>query len=408
MWFIAQLVSASGTMTQTVAMAWIVLQITHSAADLGWLTTLTLGPVLVFGGVFGATSDDVDRRTLLILTQSAFIVVSLILSILAMLRFLRIDALYALAGATGVVTAFDGPARQVYVRDVVGEVRVASAVSLYEVILNLSRIAGPMIGGTFLAVWGPAWCFLFNASTYVLPLSVLLITRAKDGRRRKTTADRRRRKTTAPARSRTGVLGGIRIAAQDPAIRYCLLMAAVSGTVFNTSLFFPVLADRAFDAGAEGYAALLACFGLGALPGAIAASSGGRVPNMRQVSSLGWMTGALVVVTALVPRLIECCCVVALTGFVSIWFITAANTLVQLRSPVGARGRVMGLWTMALPGTNPISAVLFGLMADWLGAREAYSVAGALLVLSGLLGFLRGQASGASLGSTAVTRRPAE
>jgi MFS family permease len=159
------------------------------------------------------------------------------------------------------------------------------------------------------------------------------------------------------------------------------------------SLFFPVLAERAFGAGAQGYAALLACFGVGALPGALAASSSGRPPAMRRVATLGWLTGVFMIGAAAAPDLALCCCVITAAGFVSIWFVAAANTLVQLNSPPQLRGRVMGMWTMALPGMNPVTAVSFGLATDRLGVRAAFSLAGALLVICGFAALLHTRVS---------------
>jgi MFS family permease len=373
-WFGSQLISASGTMTQTVATAWLVLQLTHSAADLGVLTILTLGPVLLCSVWSGGIADRVERRRLLAMTQIAFISVAVTLFILACLRVLGVALLFSLAAATGMVNAVDAPARQVYARDLVGEARISSAVTLYEVILNCSRIVGPAVGGLLLAVWGPSWCFLFNALTFIPPLAAL-----------GTAAARAQGRGGVPSPVKAGPWQGMRLALRDRRIRHCLLLAALSGVLFNTSVLFPVLAERGFGAGGGGYASLLAFFGIGALPGALVASCGTGNPTGRRVATLGWVTGLLMIAAASAPTLAICCGIVSIAGFASIWFIAVANTLVQIRSPAGSRGRVMGLWTMALPGMNPVTGVMFGLVADRFGARDAFGSGGVLLVACALL-----------------------
>jgi predicted MFS family arabinose efflux permease len=254
----------------------------------------------------------------------------------------------------------------------VGPERVAGAVSLYEVILNLSRVLGPAIGGVLLALSGPAACVLVNALTFVAPLAVLLHYRRTDARRP------RGSDPAHPARAgRPSALAGLKYAWSHPLLRACMLTGASCGVLFSPALFFPLLATRVFQMGASGYGLLLALFGIGALPGALLASR--RQPSGRQVRVLGLVTGACVGISATAPALPVLFIGILGTGASSIWMVAAANTLVQLRAEPELRGRVMGAWTMALPGTIPITALIAGAAADLFGPRVAYAGVGAVI-----------------------------
>ncbi len=366
-WFLGQVTSASGLMTQMVAVGWLVLRWHGSGVQLGLLSSAGLGPMLVLGLWAGSLIDHHDRRMLLIWTQGLLAAQSLLLYALIVSGTASYWPLVALPLASGVVNALDGPARQIYVLDLVGPERVAGAVSLYEVILNLSRVLGPALGGLLLATSGPAACVLINAVSYAAPLAVLLRYRSIAG-----AGAGRGAGTTRPS-----ALDGLRYAWSRPLLRACLLLGASSTVLFSPTLFFPLLATRAFHLGGSGYGVLLALFGLGALPGALLAAR--REPAGVHVRILALLTGAAVIVTALAPDVPVLYGGILATGLTSIWMIAATNTLVQLRTTPDLRGRVMGAWSMAIPGTLPITALIAGAVADPLGPRAAYAGAGTVI-----------------------------
>jgi MFS family permease len=370
-WFLGQVLSASGLMTQMVAVGWLVLHWHGSGLQLGLLSSAGLGPMLLLGLWAGSLVDHHDRRLLLIWTQSLLAAQSLLLYALIVSGSASYWPLVAITLASGVVVALDGPARQVYVLDLVGPERVAGAVSLYEVILNLSRVLGPAVGGTLLAVSGPAACVLVNAITFAAPLAVLL--------RYRPSGDRESREGAG----RPSALAGVRYAWAQPLLRACLLLAAASTVLFSPTLFFPLLATRTFHLGGSGYGLLLALFGVGALPGALLASR--RPPTGTRVRSLALLTGAAVVISATAPELPVLYAGIIATGTCSIWMIASANTLVQLRTAPELRGRVMGAWSVALPGTMPITALIAGAVSDALGTRIAYAGAGTIIAAVALL-----------------------
>jgi hypothetical protein len=316
-WFLSQALSASGTMTQGVGQAWLVLKLTGSGVDLGLMTACFFVPLLVGGPWAGA--------------------------------------------------AFE----------LVGSERVASAVSLNEVVLNTSRVLGPAAGGALLATLGVAACFELNAISYLPPLVVLIFLPGT------THAVR----TAAPTANQAGELpgrlrGGLAYAWQNRTIRACLLLAAASGMLFNLNVPLPLLASRTFHLGGGGYGLLMTVFGLGALPGAVLAASGRGKPRGRSVAALALVTALCVLATGSAPDAILAVAGMAATGCFSIWFIACANTLVQLETDSAMRGRVMGVWSMALPGCEPITAPFVGWVAGSIGAREGFGLAGVALVLA--------------------------
>lgn len=376
-WFAGQIMSASGGMTQLVAVGWLVLRWHGNGLELGLLSTAGLGPTLLFGLWAGALIDHHERRTILIWTQSLLTASSLLLYALIVSGAASYWPLVAITLLTGTVSALDAPARQIYVIDLVGTERVAGAVSLYEVIVNLSRVLGPAVGGALLATSGPAGCVLVNALTFLAPLAVLIHhhpERSRGGLRGSPGAAPGPRQAGA---GRPSVLEGVRYACSQPLLRACLLLAASSALLFTPTLFYPLLATRVFHLGGSGYGLLLAVFGAGALPGALLASR--HQPTGVQVRALALAASVCVLVAAAAPVLAVLLAGVALTGLFSIWMIAAANTLVQLRSAPELRGRVMGAWTVALPGTLPVTALIAGALADTLGPRIAYAAAGASL-----------------------------
>ena len=380
-WFFSQVMSASGGTTQAVAQSWLVLHLTHSAFLLALTSTATFTPLLLGSAWAGSLVDRFDRRWVLLATQSAYIVLGVTLGAVLVAGAVQVWMLFAFAFANGCISAIDSPTRQVFVLELVGTEYVANAISLNEVVINTSRVLGPALGGVLLATVGFAPCFFVHAASYVPPLTVVVVLLWRRGWSRRPVAEE--------GRGRGRVRRGLAFAWRNPAIRYSLLMAVAAGMLFNLGVTLPLMTTRAFHMGAGGYGALMAAFGGGALFGALLAGGGPAWPSGRRVRGLAVLTGAAVCLTAASPWVGLLFAGVALTGFLSIWFIALANTLVQLRTEPGLRGRVMGIWTMVLPGTSPITSLLIGGVATWAGgaagARDAFGLSGAaLLVTAGL------------------------
>ncbi|WP_069467567.1 MFS transporter, partial [Actinacidiphila rubida] len=288
-WFLSQILSSSGSMTQGVALSWLVLRLTGSGVALGLMTSCTFLPLFLVGPFAGRLVDRVGPRRVLVWTQILLAALSLLVALLAATGTARIWMLYATAAVTGLVSSPDATARQVYVVELVGTERVTSAVALNEVVLNASRVLGPALGGAVLGTAGVAWCCVLNALSFLPPLAVVL-------RHRPATA--REQAAPGPGESKAG---GLRYAWRDPAIRACLMLAAASGMLFNLNVPVPLLATGVLHLGGAGFGLMMATFGLGSIPGAVLAAAGPATPQGRTVALLAAATGLAVLGTAYAP-----------------------------------------------------------------------------------------------------------
>ncbi|HZQ82927.1 MAG TPA: MFS transporter [Gaiellaceae bacterium] len=376
-WFVAQIFSGSGGMAQLVGQAWLVLHVLHKGGlALGVISAVQFAPVLLGGAWAGAMLTHLDVRRTLITTQIAAGSIATVLGVLVVTGTVRLWMVVLCAVANGGVFAIDQPARQLYVVNLVGRDRVASAVGLFEVIINASRVLGPSSGGIVLALFGTAACFFVNAGSFVAPLVVLLAYRPRE--------------TAAPAqrrRTHEALHAGLSYARHTPAIAACLLMAAAGGMIFNTGIALPVLATHTFGLGKAGLGVFTACFGIGAIPGALAAAYTRGLALGQRVRLLCLLTGFAVLAVASAPDRLFAFPLMLLVGFFSIWMIALANTLVQLRPDPSLRGPVMGLWTMVLPGLSPVTGLVTGAVTQYAGPRFGYGIAGVALAGAALAGW---------------------
>jgi MFS family permease len=367
-WFLAQVFSASGASTQLVGMSWLVVQRAESGVALGLLTAAIFLPVLVVGPWAGRVIDRVDRRQLLMGTQIAFVIVGAVLVAVTWAGLDDLPVLYAAALITGVINALDAPARQVYLMDVLPRRMLPAAIGLYEVVLNGARVLGPAVAGVLLATGSVIPCFVFNAVAFLPALYALI--RNRDSTSYASVA-------TAESRSQS-MWSGLRWSFTHSSILFTLALAAVSGMLFNLSVTIPVIATQVFGLGGDGYGLLLAIFGGGALLGALRAATRNGVPGYARITVLALITGALTIATALAPTWWALAVGLFVIGGTSIWFITRANTLVQLEAPPALRGQVMSVWNMAIPGMNPITGLAAGLVVDAIGPRSGLALPGIL------------------------------
>jgi MFS family permease len=363
-------------MAQMVGQAWLVLHVLHGGGlALGALSAATFAPVLVGGAWAGSWLQTHDVRRALIGTQIGAAAIFTVTGVLVATGVVQLWMVFVLALAGGCVQAFDQPGRQLYVVNLVGRERIASAVGLYEVILNASRLLGPALGGVVLAVFGVAACFFFNAASFLPALLVLLHFRP----RHEVDALERR-----PSRTGAALRAGLAYVRRMPAIAACILIAAPAGMIFNIGIALPVLATETFGLGKVGLGALTACFGAGAIPGGFAAAYAKIHDLGRKTRLLTLGAGLAVVALAAAPNAAAAFPLMAAVGFFSIWMIASANTLVQVRTTPTLRGPVMGLWTMVLPGLGPVTAVVSGAITQFVGPRAGYGIAGVLLAVVAL------------------------
>jgi predicted MFS family arabinose efflux permease len=373
--FLAQLVALVGSWMQTVSQAWLVLQLTDSPFKLGLLGTLQFGPILLLSPFAGVIADRWPRRRLLMVAQAALASHAWALALLVATGRARYWQIATLSLVTGLAHALDAPARQSFVMGLVGRADLVNAVALNSASFNTARIVGPAVAGVLIARYGVVPAFVVNG----LGFGVVLVTlhRLPD--------DSARRRGTS---MRHDVAEGLRYAIRTPRVRLLLgVLFAVSLSVFNFTVYVPLLARTVLGLGPEGFGFLMAAMGVGAVAGALGLGARAN-PEPR----LGLLLGAGAVacsgllglsavrhVSTAVPLLlvIGCAGVVAVTG---------CNTALQLAAPDALRGRVMSLYTWIFGGVFPIGSFLVGAISERHGVSAAFLLSGALgLVLLGLV-----------------------
>ena len=373
LYFFSQAISQSGTWMQSVAQGWLVLHLTGSALLLSATVALQFGPVLVVGPIGGLLADRVDKRKLLIATQTMMTVLAGVLGVLTLTGAVRVWMILVLAALYGVTNGLDNPARQAFASEMVGEDDVVNAVSLNSVIVNASRVVGPAIAGILIVTVGLAACFLTNAVSYLFVIAALVVMRSAELHR------------TRPLPRKGGQLrAGFAYVWHTPELRVPLAIMVVVGTLgYNFSILLPLMSKVAFHRGGGTYGGLLTAMGVGAFAGGLYAAS--RVQPSRRllvVSTLG--LGAITVVAALMPTLVWEIAMLVPLGAFSVLFITTTNSLLQLNSKPAMRGRVMSLWAVVFLGTTPFGSLMIGGLADVFGPRTAFAVGGAATFLAGI------------------------
>ena len=365
LYFFSQVVSMSGTWMQGMAQSWLVLQLTGSGVDLGITVGLQFGPVLVLGAWAGALADRVNKRKLLIATQSVAAGLALILGVLTATGVITVWMVWVLAALAGTTVALDMPSRQSVVFEMVGAEDLANAVGLNAVLINASRIIGPAIGGLLIAAVGVAACFFLNAASFAAVIVALAVMHTAEIRRSK------------PVPREPGqVRAGLRYAWRTPALRIPLLMMAVVSTLaYNYSVVLPLLTKSVYGRGGGALGGLTAAMGVGALAGALLMASRAS-PSRRLLVASTFGLGVVTVALALSPGYLVGMALLVLVGLTAVLFINITNALLQVNAADAMRGRVMALWAVVFLGSTPIGGPLTGLLVRGFGVRWAVAIGG--------------------------------
>jgi predicted MFS family arabinose efflux permease len=365
--FLAQLVAMVAGWMHTVAQSWLVLQLTDSPLLLGLIGTLQFGPILLFSIVTGAYADRLPKRRLLVVTQLILAALAVALASLVAsgrIRYWHVGVIAVLAGLT---QAFDSPARQSFMAEMVGKADLVNAVALNSASFNAARIVGPAVGGLLIARLGVVPSFLVNAIGLLVVALALLRLRARGH------APVRRGTTMAQ-----DIAEGLRYALRTPVIRLVLgLLFCVSITVFNFTVYVPLLARHVLGLGAEGFGFLMAALGVGAVSGALTVGFR-RAPEPPLPTMLGAAALALSGLLALsaARHLWVAVPLLFVTGFFGLILVASCNTRLQLAAPDELRGRMMSLYTLVWGGVFPIGAFCVGAMSEAWGVSTAFFVQG--------------------------------
>jgi MFS family permease len=373
-------VSNTGTWMQRVAQDWLVLQLTaNSGAALGITTGLQFLPMLLLSPYAGLVADRFPKRRLLQVTQLMMAVPALLLGVLAVTGTAQTWHVYVIAFVFGVGTAFDAPARQAFVSEMVEPDLLTNAVGLNSASFNAARIVGPALAGFLIAALGSGveatgWVIILNALSYGAVIHVL---------QRMRTADLDTPELAS--RDKGMIRDGMRYVRSRPDLMLVLAIVFFAGTFgLNFQMTSALMATDVYGKGAQEYGLLGTTMAVGSLAGALLAARRGR-PRHRLVIGAAMAFGLVEVLAGLMPSYLTFALLTPLLGLTALTMITAANATVQLSVAPMMRGRVMALYMMIFMGGTPLGAPIVGWVADVFGARWTLIGGGGMTVLGTLL-----------------------
>jgi MFS family permease len=373
------LISNVGTWMQRVAQDWLVLALTGSAGALGITTGLQFLPLLLFSPIAGVIADRYPKRQVLAVTQFALAASAGVLGLLAITGWVTVWHVYVLAFVFGAATAFDTPARQAFVNEMVGPDQLANAVGLNSASFNLGRVIGPAVAGLLIAwlgsgVTATGWVILLNAASY-LAVIVSLARMVDD-------------ELTPPApvpRARGQLRDGLRYVQSRPDIMLVMAVVFSAGTFgLNFQMTTALMATEVYGKGAGEYGILGSVLAVGSLAGSLLAARRAQT-RQRLVIGAAIAFGASEMVAGTMPTYLTFALLLPLCGFTALTMITAANAFVQMSVAPQMRGRVMALYMAIFMGGTPAGAPLLGWVAEHFGARWTLVGGGALTIVGTLI-----------------------
>jgi len=377
LFFGGQLISVTGTWMQTVALSWLVYRLTGSTLLLGTVGFASQIPILLVAPLGGAMADRHNRQRIVIGTQTASMVLAFLLAALTLTGRVQVWHILVLATLLGVANAFDVPARQAFLVDMVGREDLMNAIALNSTTFNGARIVGPAVAGILVAMIGEGWCFFANAVSYVAVIVGLV------------TMQVRRPAQKPPSGSPLAhILEGFRFVRHARPIRaILLLLALISLAAMPYTVLMPVFADRILHGGARGLGILMSATGVGALLAALTLASRTGVRGLgRWVAYSCGGFGAALALFAVSRSFWLSTALLVPVGFCMMLQMASSNTLIQSMVPDHLRGRVMSVYSMMFMGMAPFGALMGGALAHRLGAPLTVAV-GAATSMGGAVWF---------------------
>jgi MFS family permease len=376
LFFCGQIISLIGTWMQSIAQAWLVYRLTKSALLLGLVGFSGQIPVFLIAPLGGLFADRYSRYRTVIATQTASMLLAFILAALTLLGHVRVWEIVLLASLLGVVNAFDIPARQAFVIEMVVPEDLINAIALNSAMFNGARILGPAIAGVTVAAIGEGWCFFSNGVSYIAVIVCLLLMIV-------TPRERSRRR----ASGLESVLEGFRFVAHTGPIRaLLLLLGLVSLTGMPYAVLMPIFADKILHSDARGLGLLMGSTGVGALVATLVMAA------RREVRGLGrWINyastgfGSSLILFSFSRSLPLSLALLLPAGFCMLIQMASSNTLIQTMVPDALRGRVMSVYSMMFMGMAPFGALLAGAIAHRLGAPITVALGGAVCIAGSLV-----------------------
>ena len=371
-----QLVSVCGTWMQQVALSWLIYRLTGSATLLGVVGFASQIPIFALGAVGGAISDRHSCHRVAVWTQCAALVQALVLSLLTLMGWIHPLHIIVLGVALGIVYAFDLPARQALVHQLVDTEDLANAVALNSSMINAARIVGPAFAGLVVAKFGEGVCFMINAMSYVAVIAALLAMKLPE-----------RREPARPISLARSLLEGGRYTLATTPIRDVLILLGVVGFMGMPYMtLMPVFAGQIHKSGADALGLMFGAVGLGAVIGALFLAQRKNIVGLGRIIVIATWGFGIGLVVFTVSRLFWLS-LLLLVGVGCGWMvlIAASNTALQTLADNDMRGRVMSLFSMMLIGMAPFGSLLAGWAADQVGAPLVVAIGGGFCAVAGMI-----------------------
>lgn len=374
-WFLGALISNIGGWMQATAQDWVVLtELTNNdATAMGVTMALQFGPPLVLVSVTGWVADRFDRRKLLLVTQTTLMLLAIAVAILLLQGVMTLPLMFCFAAAFGVANAFDAPARQAFVSDMVSREDTPNAVALNSASFNMARLAGPAVGGILIVLVGTGWVFIINAATFLAMLVALILIR------------RGELMPSVRGNKRGGLAEGFRYVAKRSDLVVAFIMVFLIGAF---GMNFPIYASTMaleFGRRADGYGLLSSVLAIGSLTGALLAARRAHA-RMRVIIFAAGGFGVASLAASFMPTYVTFAIALVFVGFSTVSMLTTANGYVQTTTDPAVRGRVLALYMAVIMGSTPVGAPIAGWIVDTISPRAALAFGGAMALIAFFIG----------------------
>jgi MFS family permease len=371
-YWIGMCISTTGTWMQNIAQPWLAFQLTNSPFLLSVIGALQFTPVLLFSLFAGVLIDKLPKKNILIFTQSASLVITLILAILVLTGKIQYWHILVTATALGFVNTLDMPSRQTFVIELVGKEDRMNAIALNSTVFNLSRIVGPAIAGIVMGYFGVAACFFANSFSFgAVVISLFFIKPLKIH--------------IEPKKHENifvSIKEGLQYIYGHEILFATLLVMAVVGTFApNFGVLIPVFAAEILKQHETGFGFLMSFMGMGSFFGAILIAMLSRSgPKKIILYFVPLIVGAFLIIDGYTSIYSLTALALAITGFFFVMFTSSANSAMQLNSSNEYLGRVMSVYSLVFAGSTPIGNLYAGLIADRFNARVGFAACGAAII----------------------------
>ncbi len=378
-YWLGMFVSLVGTWIQTVAQSWLVFQLTNSAFLLGVVGFLGSVPVFILSLYGGVLADRLNKRNILIFTQAAFMLLAFLLAVLTQFDFITPAQIMFIALLNGIIMAFDAPARQSIVVELVGKEHLFNAIALNSVAFNSSRIIGPAVAGVLISIIGMSGCFYLNGISFLAVIIALFYIKFGNNPLRKNNS------------ALKDIHEGLVFIGRNP-LFLALVSVVAAMSLFGIAyiILMPVFASHVLGEGIRGLGVLMSSAGLGALGGALSLA---RLGDFKFKGKLlvysAFLFSVSLIIFSLSKNYLLAILALVLVGYCSVIPIALVNTLLQINVPNEFRGRVMSLFMITFAGVMPLGNLVSGTLAQSWGVSAALFFCGSVcLVLFALINFL--------------------